>query len=207
MGVMKILDLILGGGMSKDVAKRARKTWSQVSDRMDEVDTAAMRKQLNSLSEQIAALTAMAFETVESRVRPRPRRRFPVMGLMAFGLMAGIGYLLFESNRRGALRSSLERIDPRAPQILDRASQTVTNLRQRSSNGALSEAALAAAVEGSIATGGDVPGLRVEVEGRTVYLRGNADDRAALDRAIERAQSVPGVAAVVNLASVPATTV
>ena len=204
---MKILELILGGVMAKDVAKTARKTWDKVSDRVDDVDTAALRKQINGMSEQLASLTALAFESVESRVRPKPKRRFPTGPLLVFGVVAGLAYLVFESNRRGALRPGLERINPRAPEILDRAAATVQTVRQRAANGSLSESALQAAVAGAVATGDGAQGLRVEVEGRTVYLRGTVEDRAELDRAIERAQSVPGVAAVVNLASVPAATV
>ena len=52
----------------------------------------------------------------------------------------------------------------------------------------------------SIFSGGQPPGeLKVDVEGRTVYLRGRLGDRVYVDSAVERAQQVEGVAAVINL--------
>jgi osmotically-inducible protein OsmY len=46
----------------------------------------------------------------------------------------------------------------------------------------------------------------VEVEGRTVYLKGAVADPAAADAAAERAHAVEGVVAVVNHTTTPSST-
>ena len=51
---------------------------------------------------------------------------------------------------------------------------------------------------------GSPPGhLDVEVEGRTVYLRGRVEEPGFVDRAVEVARGVDGVAAVINLTVEP----
>src|SRR5205823_2526542 len=64
------------------------------------------------------------------------------------------------------------------------------------------ESQLRKAVETAIFTQSSPPGeIRVDVEGRTVYLRGQVDDRGYIDQAVRKAQEVEGVAAVINLVS------
>jgi hypothetical protein len=201
LAVVNAIARLLPEFLAFEVAQRAlsgstRNLRAKLADRLEDVDTKAIRRQLNTLSEQLAALTTVAIETVEDRVRPeRKRRRRVVRGVVLVGLVAAVGYGLFELGRRGALQQVARRMP---------LGGAIPGL---SSNGAIGEAALRTAVEAAIRAGNDAPELTVEVEGRTVYLRGTAPDRGALERALERAQNVPGVAAVVNLASVPATTV
>ncbi|MGH7777305.1 MAG: BON domain-containing protein, partial [Candidatus Dormibacterales bacterium] len=110
---------------------------------------------------------------------------------------------------RAALQGGLVRIQGQArhrvPALVDRAGGTLEELRSRwsrSSSGA-DEAALRASVESAVKAADGADALEVGVEGRTVYLKGMAGERSALEGAIERARQVEGVAAVINLASLP----
>jgi hypothetical protein len=129
------------------------------------------------------------------RLQPPRRRMAPwavagITGLVALGAAAaGIGYVLYDRERREAARRRLDAVRSRAR---ERYAELVGEPS--------AEADLEARVRAAIADGGTPPaGLEVVLEGRTVYLRGAVSDPAFVDAAAERVHGVPGVVAVVNL--------
>ncbi len=149
-------------------------------------------------------------QRVEERVRPRPRRSRP-RAWVALGLVTlGVAWLTFDRRRRDQVQHRLAQLGSRAQSGAGAVSKAVDSVMRRRSGGVteLDEARLRSAVEAAFAGaaggegGGRPEGLQVAVEGRTVYLRGTVEPALA-DRAAERAQAVPGVAAVVNLTTPP----
>ncbi len=159
--------------------------------RLDEVDLEAVRKRGTRLAGSVRS-------GLERRMQPPPRRRrvspwsiVGLSGLVVLGAAAvGIGYVVYDRERREAARKRLSEVQARAR---ERYAELTRGRTQ-------AEAELEARVELAIADGGAPPeGLEVVVEGRTVYLRGAVSDPAYVDAAVERAHGVPGVVAVVNL--------
>ena len=157
--------------------------------RLDELDIDAMRK-------RGVRLAGSARSGLERRMRPRRSRVSPwgvagIAGIVLLGAAAaGIGYVLYDRERREAAGRRLSDVQSRAR---DRYAE-LTGGRTRA------EADLEERVRQAIGNGGAAPqGLEVVVEGRTVYLRGGVSDPAAVDAAAERIHGVPGVVAVVNL--------
>lgn len=179
----------------------------QLADRLDEIDAKALGSRAYSYSKDLR-------QRVEDRVRPQPKRRFPIAALIALGAAAGIGFLLYDRRRRDMLQGRLTQLRVRtqeriAPAMGNGLSGAVDNVmgnvkgKMRGGSTELGEEKLKSEVETAIASGGQPPdGLQVAVEGRTVYLRGTLDPAIA-DQAAVRAQSVEGVAAVVNLTAAP----
>ncbi|MEP7104414.1 MAG: BON domain-containing protein [Chloroflexota bacterium] len=174
----------------------------QLADRLDEIDARALGSRAYSYSKDLR-------QRVEGRVRPQPKRRFPIAALIALGAAVGIGVLLYDRRRRDMVQGRLTqlkvRTQERMPGMGNGLSGAVDNVMGKVRGGAaeLDEQKLKTGVEASIAEGGQLPeGLQVAVEGRTVYLRGTVDPAIA-DQAAVRAQSVEGVAAVVNLTAAP----
>jgi hypothetical protein len=138
------------------------------------------------------------------RPQPPPSRSVPIGAAIAVGAAAlGAAILLYDKGRRDALRARVGRLGEVARTryaaldsgVRDRLGQTQM----------LDEADLERHVRDVIAEGDQpVDGLKVTVEGRTVYLRGAVDDATAVDRAAERIHGVDGVVAVVNLTTSPA---
>jgi hypothetical protein len=141
----------------------------------------------------------------------RQRRRFP-WALLAVGFAtAGLAWLLYDRRRRDMIQGRITQLGVRAqeqvgPGMKNGVTGAVDSVMGKVKGGrGLDEEALKNDVQTAIAAGGGLPdGLQVAIEGRTVYLRGVADS-AVSDRAAARAQQVDGVAAVVNLTTVPAT--
>ena len=157
--------------------------------RLDNTDLEAMRKR------GVKWYGSMR-KDVNRRMRPRRRGFTPglmalVVGATAIGAtIAGLGYVAYDRERREAARKRLDDVRTTARQryteLAGRWSQNGDDLQRK--------------VELAIRGGGEMPeGLEVMVEGRTVYLRGAVPDPSVADRAAERAHSVPGVVAVVNL--------
>jgi len=178
----------------------------QLADRLDELDTRALGNRAYSYSKDLR-------QRVEGRVRPKPRRRFPLTAALALGAAIGIGFLLYDRRRRDMVQGRLTQLSVRtreriAPAMGNGLSGAVDNVMGKVRGGSveLDEQKLQSEVETAIAgaaEGGALPeGLQVAVEGRTVYLRGTVDPGIA-DQAAVRAQSVEGVAAVVNLPAAP----
>ncbi len=157
--------------------------------------------------------------SVEERLRPQPRRRgLPIAGgVLLIGLGAAIAYLAYDRGRREALAGQAKQLQQTARQryaelggiggVVEKVQtqgiggvmDKVQKVRGNGGAGsvALSEAELEEKVRAAI--GENPQGLRVAVEGRTVYLRGAVGDASAADAAAERAHSIEGVVAVVNL--------
>jgi len=178
----------------------------QLADRLDEIDTRALGNRAFTYSKDLR-------QRVEGRVRPKPRRRFPLAAALALGAAIGIGFLLYDRRRRDMVQGRLTQLSVRtreriAPAMGNGLSGAVDNVMGKVRGGSveLDEQKLQSEVEAAIAgaaEGGGLPdGLQVAVEGRTVYLRGTVHPGIA-DQAAVRAQSVEGVAAVVNLTAAP----
>jgi len=176
----------------------------QLAQRLDEIDARALGNRAFSYSKDLR-------QRVEGRVRPKPRRRFPIAAAIALGAAIGIGLLLYDRRRRDMVQGHLTQLKVRtrerfAPAMGNGLSGAVDNVMGKVRGGSveLDEQKLQSQVEAAIAgEGGALPdGLQVAVEGRTVYLRGTVDPAGA-DQAAVRAQSVAGVAAVVNLTAAP----
>jgi len=155
---------------------------------------------IEEISKQLGRLSTRARGRVADEVgrRRRPQRRFPWALVIAGGIGIGVGlYIAASAERRRQLREGAEKLygqaREKAPKMAGRVRSTVD------------EAATKAAVEAAILSQlGSPPGhLDVEVEGRTVYLRGRVEEPGFVDRAIEVARGVDGVAAVINLTVEP----
>ena len=175
----------------------------QLADRLDEIDTRALGNRAYSYSRDLR-------KRVEDRVRPQ--RRMPFAAIVLLGAAIGIGFLLYDRRRRDMVQGRLTqlrvRTQERMPAMGNGLTGAVDNVMGKVRGGSveLDEQRLKGEVEAAItgaAEGGALPeGLQIAVEGRTVYLRGTVDPGTA-DQAAVRAQSVEGVAAVVNLTAAP----
>jgi hypothetical protein len=146
-------------------------------------------------------------------INRKPKRRFPVVpvvivGAAALGAAAVTAYFLYDRNRRELVRDRVNQVGSAARERyvqlggVSGAVQTVTSKVR--GNGNHSGADLKVRVEEAIADGDALPGgLQIDVEGRTVYLKGEVADAKAADAAAERAHSVDGVVAVVNRTTTP----
>ncbi len=173
-----------------------------LADRLDDIDREAIGKRGYQAAADIR-------RKVENRVRPRPRRRLPLAGLILLAGAVGVGVLLYDHRRRDMVRGRITQVQVRGREKLDElggvsgAVDTVMG-KVRSGGGPADETRLRSDVQTAVTAGGALPaGLKLTVEGRTVYLRGVVDNPAFVDQAAERAQNVDGVAAVVNLTSSP----
>jgi hypothetical protein len=188
-------------------------------NRLEDVDVEDLRKRGARYAEvatkaatKAARKSAKAArKNLATRVRPQPRRRVPMVGILVVGAAAiGIGYLLYDRGRREAIAGRVDRLQHGARERyaeLGGFGGAVGKVRDRVGAAApeLDEAALEAQVREVVAAGGKpVAGVKVTVEGRTVYLRGAVDDPGAVDATAERVHGVDGVVAVVNLTTTPA---
>jgi BON domain len=176
------------------VRKRGSEYAGKMASRLDDIDT----KRLQRRGYKYAGALR---KNVERRVRPEPRPRWPIAGLVAVGAaLATVGWLMYDRSRREAMRQRLNDAQSRARERYADLGGVGGALNKVSGRTNGHEENLKSAVEDAISAGGTRPaGLEVSVEGRTVYLRGKVDDPAAVDAAAERIHSVPGVVAVVNL--------
>jgi len=184
--------------------------------RLEDVDVEDIRKRSARYAEVAkkgAGKSAkVARQKLVERMRPRPKRRVPVVGLLVVGAAAaGIGYLLlYDRRRRAAIAGQVNKLQQGARQRyaeLGGVTGAVEKVRDRVGVTApeLDEAALEEHVRQVVTEGGKpTPGLKVAVEGRTVYLRGAVEDPGAVDAVAERVHGVDGVVAVVNLTTTPA---
>ena len=188
---------------------------SGLMNRLDDVDVDDLRRRGSRYAEgarKSARKSAKAARLkLATRGRQRPSRRLPVVGVLLIGAASGIGYLLLrDRRRRNAIAVQMTKLQQGARQRyaeLGGFTAAVDKVRDRVATAApeLDEAALEEQVRKVVTEGGKaVAGLKVTVEGRTVYLRGAVDDPAAVDAVAERIHGVPGVVAVVNLTTTPA---
>ena len=174
-----------------------------LSSRLDGIDTKKVRKQADrlssSLTESITDAIVDSIDTVRERVRPRRRSRPPVALIAVGGALIGFGIAAVILGRRPEVRQRVTELSGRAPKLIGKIGGNGSNGHAFTNE---EESALRKAVESAIFTQSSPPGeIRVDVEGRTVYLRGHVDDRGYVDQAVRKAQEVEGVAAVINLVS------
>lgn len=143
---------------------------------------------------------------IEKRLRPR-RRRLPIGFLVAAGVVGAVAYVLYDRGRRDRIQGHITQIGATAqdrigPTVRSSVDGVMTRVKGTAS---ADEQKLRAEVETAItgSASGRLPaGLQLAVEGRTVYLRGTVEPALA-DQAASAAQTIAGVAAVVNLTSAP----
>lgn len=176
------------------VRKRGSEYASKMATRLDNIDTTRLQRRGYKYAGALR-------KNVERRVRPEPKPRWPIAGLVALGAgLAAVSWLVYDRSRREAMRQRLSEAQSRARERYADLGGVGGALNKVSGRNNGHDDNLKRAVEEAITTGGPRPaGLEVSVEGRTVYLRGRVDDPAAVDAAAERIHSVPGVVAVVNL--------
>src|SRR5438094_467868 len=203
-------------GVLNELVYTMKSVRNELMKRLEDVDVDDLRKRSARYAEVArkgASKSARAArETLAARVRPRPKRRVPIVGLLVAGAAAaaGIGYLLYDRKRREAIAGQVNKLQQGARQRyaeLGGVTGAVDKVRERVTPPVmeLDEAALEEQVREVVAEGAKpLPGLKVSVEGRTVYLRGAVDDPAAVDAVAERVHGVSGVVAVVNLTTSPA---
>lgn len=180
-----------------------------LAGRLDELDARRLQGRAYASARQLRS-------RVEDRVRPlRPKRAarrqmdFP-WALVVLGCVTlGIAWVLYDRRRRDMIQGRITQLGARTREQVPSVRSGITGAvdgmmgKVRSGGRAPDEAALKTEVEAAIAAEGGRPeGLQVAVEGRTVYLRGTVESALA-DKAAASAQQVDGVAAVVNLTSVP----
>jgi osmotically-inducible protein OsmY len=177
----------------------------ELSDQFKRLSRAARERvqeeiDVEQISKQLSRLSSRARKRFDDEVnrRRRPRRRVPWGLLIAGGVGIGIGaYLVASAERR-------RRLQEQATSLYGQARDRVPKMagRMRST---IDETATKAADEAAIlAQLGSPPGhLDVEVEGRTVYLRGRVEEPGFVDRAVEVARGVDGVVNVINLTVEP----
>ncbi len=174
------------------------------SERLDDIDTNDVRRRADRVSgavtETLTDAIVDGLDAVRDRIRPRPRRTVPVALIAVGGAVVGAGIAVYFLSRRQDVRERFTELTGEAQRQLP---QLVGKVRGNGQNGhsfTQEESQLRTEVEQAILSGGQPPGdLKVDVEGRTVYLRGRLPDQGYVDQAVERAQAVEGVAAVINL--------
>jgi transposase InsO family protein len=183
-----------------------------VAERVNDVDTAALRKQGRALKDQGIDLAGTVRERAMRQlgrlpVAPKPKRRFPVVPVVVTGValvgVAAAVWFLYDQRRRQMVRDRVNQVGSAARDRyvqLGGVNGAVETVRSRIQKVAPTNGTdLEAKVVEAIADTGEMPrGLQVEVEGRTVYLKGEVIDPTAADAAAEKAHSVQGVVAVVN---------
>jgi hypothetical protein len=185
--------------MGKAIRRRGDRALNDVVGVLDQA-RGALTQRLDDIDLKAAQGRGMRWagairSDVGRRIRPRRRRASPwsligISGLVALGALAvGVGYVVYDRERREAARRRLD-------DVRNRARERYAELVGEPS----AESDLEASVRSAVAEGGTPPeGLDVVLEGRTVYLRGAVSDPAFVDAAAERVHGVPGVVAVVNL--------
>ncbi len=200
-----------------DVIDALLKVRGMMADRLDAVDVDKLQRQAAKYASGTVKQGSVYADKLRRTVGLEPRRKtsygLPIAGAIVLGVVAvGIGLVLYDRRRREAFKGHMDRFQDGARQRysdLGGVAGAVDRVRGRSSSGsvALDEAALEARVREAVAGGGPAPdGLKVTVEGRTVYLRGAVESASAVDEAAERVHAVDGVVAVVNLTTSPAAT-
>jgi hypothetical protein len=149
--------------------------------------------------------------TVDTMSWRRPSRDLVAPALLvgtALGAAAVAAYMLYDRARREQVR---QRISQMGTAARDRYTQlggvsgAVHTVRSRvgRTNGDGAGDLQGRVIESMAEHHHLPPGLRVHVEGRTVYLEGEVPDAGSADAAAECAHSIEGVVAVVNHTTTP----
>ena len=175
---------------------------SVLSERLESIDTRDIRKRADRVSDRVTDAIIDSIETARDRVRPRPKRQVPIALIVLGGIAVGAGIAAAILGRRQDVRERFTELTGQAQKQLPQVVGKARGNGRNGHSGSQEESQLRNAVEKAIFSGEQPTGnLRVDVEGRTVYLRGKLDDRTFVDEAVQKAQSVEGVAAVINLVS------
>lgn len=203
-----------GVGARDELAKNLGQVRSGVVSKLADVDTTALKKQGQALTDQVLAYVTEVRRQLEKKgiradflPQPKPKRsRWPLAAILAgigLGVAGATAFFLYDRQRREAVKQRLNQVQSAAYDRytnLGGVQGAIQGVRGRVNGSDLKDKVVAA-----ISGGGEFPkGLEVEVEGRTVYLKGQVADAAAADAAAERAHTVEGVVAVVNHTTSPA---
>ncbi|MGH7910294.1 MAG: BON domain-containing protein [Candidatus Dormibacteraceae bacterium] len=203
-----------GTAARDELAKNLEQVRSELVSRLADVDTKALRKQGRALASHGADYASEVRHQLEKTGVPvgflperrRKRRRWPLAALLVgagIGVAATTAYFLYDRQRRAAVRQRLGDVQGAAYDRyvnLGGVQGAIRGVRGKVNGSDLKDKVVAA-----ISGGGEFPkGLDIEVEGRTVYLKGEVEDAASADAAAERAHTVDGVVAVVNHTTSPA---
>jgi BON domain len=181
-----------------------------LAGRIDELDTKALGGRAYSSAAAVRDRAEKRAQQLQ-KMRPGRRRRPMPWGWLVLGVLTlGVAWVMYDQRRRDMIRGQVTQLTSRTGSMpgasgVAGAVDGVMGRMRGSSASMLDEERLRSEVETAIAgagEGGLPDGLQVAVEGRTVYLRGSVDSALA-DSAASRAQSVEGVAAVVNLTTPP----
>jgi osmotically-inducible protein OsmY len=204
-----------GPAARDELQKNLDQLRDELASRLGEVDVKTLRKRGKALRKQSQELAAEGLDyagEVRRQLkktglpgallvpqRRRRKRRWPLMAMLVgagIGAAAVTAYFLYDRQRREAVRQRLS-------EVQGAAYERYVSLG--GSHGKVNGSDLRDRVVSAISGDGEFPkGLEVEIEGRTVYLKGEVADAAAADAAAERAHTVEGVVAVVNHTTSPA---
>lgn len=195
---MKLREMRQGAPSADDLAAAFRAARGEFMKRREqylEKGSEQLDKRVKELERSAKSTSWQARRDLANRLHPQRGRSRLMMLLFGLALGVGLGYAAADRRNR-------ERLAEYARSLADRARPVVENAGARLGVGeplrAAEETALLTAAQGVLATPSEAEGLRVAVEGRTIYLRGQAPAEVAQEVA-ERLRVLPGAAAVVNL--------
>lgn len=204
-----------GAAVRDQLAGNIGQVRSGVVSRLANVDTEALKTQGQALAAHGLDYAGEVRRQVEKtgvpvpflpQPKPKATPRWPLAAILVgvgIGVAATAAWLLYDRKRREAVQKRLNQVQSAAYDRyvnLGGVQGALQGVRGKVNGSDLKDKVVAA-----ISGGGEFPkGLEVEVEGRTVYLKGEIQDAAAADAAAERAHTVEGVVAVVNHTTSPA---
>lgn len=204
-----------GAAVRDQLAGNIGQVRSGVVSRLANVDTEALKTQGQALAAHGLDYAGEVRRQVEKtgvpvpflpQPKPKATPRWPLAAILVgvgIGVAATTAWLLYDRKRREAVQKRLNQVQSAAYDRyvnLGGVQGALQGVRGKVNGSDLKDKVVAA-----ISGGGEFPkGLEVEVEGRTVYLKGEIQDAAAADAAAERAHTVEGVVAVVNHTTSPA---
>jgi osmotically-inducible protein OsmY len=124
-----------------------------------------------------------------------------MLGKLLLGAAAGGAAAWFVKNNEAA-KSYVDRY---AGQVKGAAQNVTPGAGRESADERLNDPALARKVESEIFRDADIPkgDISVNAEYGVIYLRGQIEDREAMEKVVERARAVDGVRGVENLTHLP----
>lgn len=204
-----------GAAVRDQLAGNIGQVRSGVVSRLANMDTEALKTQGQALAAHGLDYAGEVRRQVEKtgvpvpflpQPKPKATPRWPLAAILVgvgIGVAATTAWLLYDRKRREAVQKRLNQVQSAAYDRyvnLGGVQGALQGVRGKVNGSDLKDKVVAA-----ISGGGEFPkGLEVEVEGRTVYLKGEIQDAAAADAAAERAHTVEGVVAVVNHTTSPA---
>ncbi|MGH7869668.1 MAG: BON domain-containing protein [Candidatus Dormibacteraceae bacterium] len=168
-----------------------------------------LREQGTNLANDLRQAAARKLAGLPGSEQIQPKRRFTlgrvVLGSTALAAAVGAAWLVWDRDRRERVRLGLSKVRNTARHQyvqLGGVGGAVESARRWLRGVSPQDVAFQDRVLQAVAPDGEIPeGLRIEVEGRTVYLKGEVKDPATIDLAATRAHSADGVVAVINHAT------